>query len=352
MASHLYLKGQILVELKICLFSSWIVDQLPEPSESLGIAYFFFDGRDSQKELQLHNKLIRTLISQLSDTRHGGITERLADLYKRCGEVQQPSDEQLQNVLRDILDKFSKVYIMIDALDECTERETTLNWVKKLVSDPNRKVANLHIVVTSRPERDISDVFAVLDPHSIDVGEANTKDIVEYLKLQVESKFMKYDENTRAKIMTELEKHAEGSYVCLVPTFFFLLSIVADPLMRFRWVVLQLTELMKCSSQREIRMQLVELPKGLYEIYNWILKNIDQKHRADTRMFLQWLAFCKRPMTIDEVAETITVDFSDKCLVFDQDKCYTDPRDVLVRCSSFVSESEGKYCLLYPASSL
>ena len=135
------------------------------------------------------------------------------DLYEWCGEVQQPSDEQLQNILRHILDRFSQAYIVIDALDECTEREKTLNWVNKLISDINRKAVNLHIVITSRPERDIHDIFVVLDPHSIDVGEANTKDIVEYLELQMESKFMNYDENTRAKIMSELEEHAEGSYV-------------------------------------------------------------------------------------------------------------------------------------------
>ena len=203
------------ITINTCRFSSSIVDILPEATESLAIAYFFFDGRDSQKELQLHNKLIRTLISQLSDTRHGGITEELADLYKRCGETQQPSDEQLQNVLRDILGRFSQAYIMIDALDECTDREKTLNWVNELISDRNRKQANLHIVVTSRPERDIHEIFAALDPHSVDVGEANTNDIVDYLKLQMESKFAKYDENTQANIMSELEKHAEGSYVYL-----------------------------------------------------------------------------------------------------------------------------------------
>ena len=104
---------------------------------------------------------------------------------------------------------------MIDALDECTEREKTLNWVNKLISDTNRTAANLHIVVSSRPERDIGEIFSVLDPHSIDVGDANTKDIMEYLKLQMESKFTRYDENTRAKIMSELEEHAEGSYVDL-----------------------------------------------------------------------------------------------------------------------------------------
>ena len=86
--------------------------------------------------------------------------------------------------------------------------------------------------------------------------------------------------------------------------------------------------------------QLAELPKGLDEIYSRILNNVDEKHRADTRTFLQWLAFCKRPMSIKEIAETITADFSGKYPVFNQDKRYADPRDVLVRCSSLVSESE------------
>ena len=113
--------------------------------------------------------------------------------------------------------------------------------------------------------------------------------------------------------------------------------------MRFRWLVLQLAELEECSSQYEIETQLAKLPEGLDEIYERILKNIKKKHRADTRMFLQWLAFCKRPMKIEEIAETITADFSDECPVFNRDKRYADPRDVLMRCSSFVSESEGEY---------
>ena len=109
---------------------------------------------------------------------------------------------------------------MIDALDECIDREKTLNWANKLILDINCNAANFHILVTSRPERDIHKIFAALDPHSFDVGETNTKDIVEYLNLHMESKFTKYDENTRAKIKSELEKHAEGSYVYLVLTSF------------------------------------------------------------------------------------------------------------------------------------
>ena len=145
----------------------------------------------------------------------------MADLYKRCGEIRQPSDEQLENVLRDILDRFAHSYIMIDALDECTDREKTLNWINKLTSNTNCKAANLHIVVTSRPERDIDENFVALHPHSIDVGEANTKDIAEFLQLHMKSKFLKYDENTRAKIKAEMEEHADGSYVYLFLRYMF-----------------------------------------------------------------------------------------------------------------------------------
>ena len=116
------------------LLSSSIIDKLSQENPPFGIAYFFFDGRDLQTDLQLHNGLIRSLISQFSHQRGGTPTE-LADLYKRCGDHHQPSVHQLQNTLRDILDGFLRAYIIIDALDECTDREKTLIWVNTLLSD-------------------------------------------------------------------------------------------------------------------------------------------------------------------------------------------------------------------------
>jgi len=126
-------------------------------------------------------------------------------------------------------------------------------------------------------------------------------------------------------------------------------SFMADNVSRFRWVALQLAELEKCSSTDEITERLTKLPKGLDEIYSRILKKIDKEYHAHIRTFLQWLAFSKRTMTITEIAETITVDFaSENGPVFNPTKRYFDPWDVLVRCSSLVSESEGKYYWLNP----
>jgi len=195
------------------LLSSSIINKLSQKNPPCGIAYFFFDGRDSQNALQLHENLIRSLISQFSHQR-GGIPTELADLYKRCGDHQQPSINQLQGVLCNIIDGFSHAYVAIDALDECADRKETVIWVNELISGTDQPAKNLHIIVTSRPEPDIKEVFEGLDPHSIDVVEATTKqDIMKYLKLQMKSKFRKCDESTREKIESVLRERAEGSYV-------------------------------------------------------------------------------------------------------------------------------------------
>jgi len=194
------------------LLSSSIINKLSQKNPPCGIAYFFFDGRDSQKALQLHENLIRSLISQFSHQR-GGIPTELADLYKRCGDHQQPSINQLQGVLRNILNGFSHAYVAIDALDECADREETLIWVNELVSGTDQPAENLHIIITSRPEPDIKEVFEAHDPHSIDVEVTTKQDIMKYLKLQMKSKFKKCDKSTREKIESALRECAEGSYV-------------------------------------------------------------------------------------------------------------------------------------------
>ncbi|KAF8817221.1 hypothetical protein BYT27DRAFT_7074974, partial [Phlegmacium glaucopus] len=86
------------VQVKTCLLSSSIVDNLLQLDPSLGVTYFFFNGRDSQTELQSHYKLIRSLISQFSDKRYGGIPVELVNLHRKYG-AQQPLDSQLQDTL-------------------------------------------------------------------------------------------------------------------------------------------------------------------------------------------------------------------------------------------------------------
>jgi hypothetical protein len=78
-----------------------------------------------------------------------------------------------------------------------------------------------------------------------------------------------------------------------------------------------------------------------------MLKAIDRKYSDHTTTFLQWLAFSRRPIKMAEIAEAITVDFSSEDgPVFNLKRQYKNPRDMLVRCLSLVTESGGKYCVL------
>ncbi|KAF8955178.1 hypothetical protein BDZ97DRAFT_1710146 [Flammula alnicola] len=194
-----------------------VSDKILRADMSLGTAYFFFDGRDSQKELQVHDKCIRSLISQFSHKCGGGIPTALVDLYRRCGGHQQPSIPELQDTLQDILKQFTHAYILIDALDECTEHEKTLKWIDEIASEKqNTDTLRLHLMVTSRPLHSIESVLGKIGPDCVDVGDATeNQDISTFIEREVTSKFKRWDEKTREDIKAAIVKGADGSYVHL-----------------------------------------------------------------------------------------------------------------------------------------
>lgn len=185
-----------------------IVNELSE-DPAFDTAYFFFDNRDGQSDLQLHNKLIRCLISQFGDMQQRNIPPELENAYKKS-KSQQLLDKNLEKILSSILSRLSHAYIIIDALDECIEREKTLNWLSKIVQETSQTI---HILVTSRPLPDIETAFTSLNLALVNIGEkAVNSDIAKYLNVQIESKFKKInDSNFKAEIKSILTEKAEGS---------------------------------------------------------------------------------------------------------------------------------------------
>jgi len=199
--------------IKFSLYSSAIIHNLLQRFNS-ATAYFFFDGRDSQKDFQLHDKLIRSLIWQFSLKCEGTVPKVLVNLYARCGNGhQEPTLDDLQNALQRILHGFSSTFIILDALDECTEREKILNWIQTFILQKDINLG-LHLIVTSRPEQEIEDKFKSY--HYLDlVEESENHDLVAYLnyQLQNDSDLQKWDSETREQILMRLMEQADGMYV-------------------------------------------------------------------------------------------------------------------------------------------
>ena len=128
----------------------------------------------------------------------------LVNLYVHCGNGhQEPTLGDLQNTLQTIL----------DALDECTERERLFGWIQ---TDILEKVKNLglHLIVTSRPEQEIEDKFK--SSHYLDLVKASENhDIIAYLdyQLQNDSDLQKWNYDTQEQIKLKLMEQADGMYV-------------------------------------------------------------------------------------------------------------------------------------------
>ena len=124
--------------------------------------------------------------------------------------------ESLRGVFHSIVDQFERVYVIIDALDECmnTEILTVLRWIEEVVKSPGGR---LRLLVTSRPEGDIEISLGHLCTHGrVRVGEdAVNGDMGIYLDdmLKRQTKLANKCEEIKASVM----KNARGMYGHLQP---------------------------------------------------------------------------------------------------------------------------------------
>src|ERR1700728_2535815 len=184
-----------------------------ETNPSSAFAYFFFDGRDGQKESQTVGSHIRSLIRQFSAA-YGGVPTVLTKLYHSCHDGgSQPSVQSLQSVLLTILEAFDDVYIVLDALDECAERKDLLKWIKQMTS---WKGSKLHLLTTSRPEEDIAKNLRLLDPDHVDIKrDLITRDVERYIDctLDDEDAFDQWNDEIKANMKSKLLESAGGMFV-------------------------------------------------------------------------------------------------------------------------------------------
>jgi hypothetical protein len=92
------------------------------------------------------------MIAQLS-MQSTNTPEALNMIYCHCQEgQQQPTIADLVLTFQHMLRYFYQMFIILNALDECTERKELLQLIKNFVG---WKLEKLHILITNRKEQDI-----------------------------------------------------------------------------------------------------------------------------------------------------------------------------------------------------
>lgn len=135
------------------ILSSTIIEHLLQychDDTSIVTAYFYFDFNDTQK--QDPELMLRSLLCQLVQ-RSAVIPKGVDALFSSCENGQRkPSLHALLDVTRHAMQEFTHVYLILDALDECTQRSELIDMLETVAE---WQLDNLHLLMTSRKERDI-----------------------------------------------------------------------------------------------------------------------------------------------------------------------------------------------------
>ncbi|RMZ18031.1 hypothetical protein D0860_00076 [Hortaea werneckii] len=269
------------------ILSASIIDSLQQfcrkdPARSL--AFFFFDFNDAAK--QDASSMVKSLLSQCLER-----CTKIPDAVRRLSPT--ASEQELLGALKATIDASPASFVVLDALDECNNRERLFEILEEMQSWGNK---SLHVLVTSRREVDIEDALEDLVlPENKTCLESSLvdADIRTYVheRLTVDKSFRRWqrDPGIREEIERTLGKQAH-------------------------------------------------LPKTLYETYDRIIRTIDESQNGEEALkVLRWLVYSQRPLSANELLEVTGIVLEDDNPRFDKDEVLQDLRDILRICLSLVS---------------
>jgi hypothetical protein len=179
-------------------------------------AYFYFDFNDAQK--QDPELMLRSLLSQLLQ-RSFMIPKGIDALFSSSDNGQrQPSPHALLEVTPQVMQQFTHAYIVLDALDECTQRQELMDVLETVAG---WQLDNMHLLMTSRKERDIeSSVESYVEEEDTVCLQRDVvdRDIQRYVqqRLTDDKKLAKWNKDAavRQEIEDALMQGARGMYAC------------------------------------------------------------------------------------------------------------------------------------------
>ena len=191
---------------KTVLCSTAVENVLEERSiatdKAIGVAYFYFDFNN--RDQQYYDTMLRSLIFKLWVQKRED-ANAVDALYFACGSgASQPSSNMLKNAVKELVQSFVDTFIILDALDECKERERLMPIIEEMAV---WKISSLHMLVTSRKERDIEDSLSTIldDEQRICIQSALVEgDIRNYVRsrIRTDRELKKWQ---KPEVQTEIE---------------------------------------------------------------------------------------------------------------------------------------------------
>ena len=267
------------------------------------VVYYYCDFRE--KKSQRAENVLGSLICQLSKQLKE-VPEELLELFEShrtdSGQHSSPTYQELEGLFVSLLSYCPFVTIVVDALDECLNREALLLLLCFL---PAYDLCKVKVLVSSRQEGDIQAAFAQQPKQSTKTYAVN-EDIRSYIDDSIgkSSRLSRLSPNLMEEVKDSLHAGANGMCVYVRHLEDHCLRVQC----RFQWVQCQIEELAGLRTDRDIRRALNHLPRSLEDTYERIISRIRETDSVVAKRALTWLAFSVRPLKLVELAEAVVVD--------------------------------------------
>jgi hypothetical protein len=194
------------------VLSSTIIEDLHETHQHVPLAailffYFRYDFKPAKVSDTQYGQMLRSLLVQLS-YQSQTLPGELDGLYeKHLNGGRQPSNADMDTTIRDLLPKFEHVFIVLDALDECDETQSLLDFQNKLSHKP---IPGLHFLATNRKYVIIQEYMTSYN--QIQLEEAKiTEDIAVFVNEQLASSdFNNFPQALKLEAVKRLTRDASG----------------------------------------------------------------------------------------------------------------------------------------------
>lgn len=179
--------------------------------ERAGLAFIYY--KHQNREGQKFKDIVPALVKQLYRKKQV-LPKELRDLYRNYSRQDQfPSQAKLQAQLEEVADSFEQVYIVIDALDECSDQDMVLPLIAALVQSCSTKIK---ICITSRREQYILHSFAKLKCPTLEIEAKKVDlDIAIFVDSEIDRRSVDYEYGVidlalKAKIKMALVTQSNG----------------------------------------------------------------------------------------------------------------------------------------------
>jgi archaellum biogenesis ATPase FlaH len=179
--------------------------------------YFRYDNRTNQTAENVVRSFLQQLLYQFDV-----VPPSVSKAYEQSMKYGSKANPQYVELLTNCLEEFARVFILIDALDECidNDRQELLRIVENLQQVLESQVKLFITTRSHHYQKDLIHKKSLQEAGVLEI-EADTEDIKKYLKKKLENapRAENLTQEMRDNIMTTISSKAKGLYNPIYPGF-------------------------------------------------------------------------------------------------------------------------------------